>query len=82
MIKVNLNGCSSFVKDAYLDVYKQKALEAYDILAAGNGPGNDFLGWKALPDNTPEELLKACEEVRDDWYNRGVNLVIVIGIGG
>ena len=82
MIKVNLSGCGSFVKDADLKVYKQKALEAYDTLAAGNGPGNDFLGWKALPDGTPEELIKACEDVRDDWYNRGVNLVIVIGIGG
>ncbi|MBO7644460.1 MAG: glucose-6-phosphate isomerase [Bacteroidales bacterium] len=82
MIKVNLSGCDSFVKDADLKNYKQKALEAYDILAAGNGAGNDFLGWKDLPDGTPEELIAQCEAVRDDWYGRGVNLVVVIGIGG
>ena len=82
MIKVNLSGCDSFVKDADLKNYKLKALEAFDILAAGNGPGNDFLGWKALPDGTPAELLDQCEAIRDDWNERGVNLVIVIGIGG
>ena len=82
MIKVNLSGCDSFIKDAELKNYIQKALEAQDILAAGSGAGNDFLGWKDLPDGTPEEIIAGCEAVRDDWYARGVNLVVVIGIGG
>ena len=82
MVKVNLSGCDSFVKDAELKNYIQKALAAYDILDAGSGAGNDFLGWKALPDGTPEELIAGYEAVRDDWYARGINLVVVIGIGG
>ena len=82
MIKVNLNGCDSFVKDAELKNYLDKALAAYDILDAESGAGNDFLGWKALPDGTPDELIKDFEAIRDDWKARGVNLVIVIGIGG
>ena len=82
MIKVNLSGCDSFVKDAELQKYLQKALEAYDILDAGSGAGNDFLGWKALPDGTPDNLIKDFEAIRDDWNERGVNLVVVIGIGG
>ncbi len=82
MVEVNLGGCSSFVKDAEYKVYLEKALAAFDVLADETGEGNDFLGWKNLPGETPESLVEACEAVRDDWKGKGVNLVIVIGIGG
>ena len=82
MVKVNVEGCSSFVNTAEYQKYVKKALEAYDVLEAGNGEGNDFLGWKALPVDTPESLVKDCEDIRDAWKAKGVDLVIVIGIGG
>ena len=82
MVKVNVGGCSSFVKDADYQKYVQKALAAYDVLDAGCGAGNDFLGWKTLPVDIPESLIADCEVIRDDWSAKGVNLVIVIGIGG
>ncbi len=82
MIKVNVGGCSSFVKDAEYQNYVKKALEAYDVLQSEKGAGNDFLGWKTLPSETPESLIADCEAVRDSWKAKGVNLVIVIGIGG
>lgn len=82
MVKVNVGGCSSFVKDPEYREYLQKALSAYDILDSESGAGNDFLGWKHLPSGTPESLVKACEDVRDDWKSRKVDLVVVIGIGG
>ena len=82
MVKINLDGCNSFVKAADYDKFAAKALEAFDILVAGNGAGNDFLGWKALPSSTPEKLIADCEAVRDDWKALGADLVVVIGIGG
>ena len=82
MVKINLGGCSSFVKDSDYKKYVEKALAAYDVLASETGAGNDFLGWKTLPTDTPESLIAECEAVRDDWKSRGVNLVLVIGIGG
>ncbi len=82
MVKINLGGCDSFVKEAEYKAYVQKALAAYDTLIAENGAGNDFLGWKTLPVEVDETLIGACESVRDDWKAKGVNLVIVIGIGG
>ena len=82
MIKVNLGGCSSFVKDADFAEYTAKALEAFDVLESEKGAGNDFLGWKTLPVDTPEELIAECEAVRDSWAAKGVDLVTVIGIGG
>ena len=82
MIKVNFGGCSTFVEDAQYNESVQKALAAFDTLAAENGAGNDFLGWKHLPSQTPESLIADCEAVRDGWKAKGVDLVVVIGIGG
>jgi len=82
MVKVNLEGCSSFVNSADYKEFVGKALAAYDVLDAENGAGNDFLGWKTLPVDTPESLIVDCEAVRDSWKAKGVNLAVVIGIGG
>ena len=67
MVKVNLGGCASFVKDEDYKEYVGKALEAFDVLANESGAGNDFLGWKRLPSETPEALIAECEAVRDNW---------------
>jgi glucose-6-phosphate isomerase len=82
MVKINVGGCSSFVKDAEYQKYVGKALAAYDVLEAENGAGNDFLGWKTLPVDTPESMIADCEAIRDAWAAKGVDLVVVIGIGG
>ena len=99
MIKVNVNGCVSFVNEAAYGKYVEKALAAFDVLEGELGPGNDFLGWKHLPSETldpksakptkgypvpatPEGMLEDCEAVRDCWKAKGVDLVVVIGIGG
>ena len=82
MVKINLDGCKSFVSAADYDKFAAKSLEAFDTLVSGNGAGNDFLGWKTLPCDTPEQLIKDCEAVRDDWKALGADLVVVIGIGG
>ncbi len=82
MVKVNIEGCSSFVKSADYQNYVKKALAAYDTLQAGNGAGNDFLGWKTLPLDIPESLIADSESIRDSWKAKGVNLIVVIGIGG
>jgi len=82
MVKVNLGGCKSFIKDAEYQEYVKKALKAYDVLTEGNGAGNDFIGWRTLPEDVSEEMIASIEAVRDGWKAKGVNLVIVIGIGG
>lgn len=82
MLKVNLGGCSSFIKDADYKEYVEKAFEAFDVLENETGAGNDFLGWKHLPTQTPASLIEECEAIRDSWKGKGVDLVVVIGIGG
>ena len=82
MVKLDLEGCRQFVQQSAYNEYLGKASAAYDTLVAGTGAGNGFLGWRHLPSETPESLLSACENVRDRWVAKGVDLVVVIGIGG
>lgn len=82
MVKINIDGCGAFVSKAEYGTYVDKALAAFDTLQAENGAGNDFLGWKTLPTDTPESLIQDCEKVRDTWRSKGVDLVVSIGIGG
>ena len=82
MVKVNLEVCSTFISAADYQKYVTKAMEAYDVLQNESGAGNDFLGWKTLPVDIPESLIIDCEAIRDAWAAKGVNLVVVIGIGG
>ena len=58
MVKINIGGCSSFVKETEYKNYLEKALQAFDVLESETGAGNDFLGWKHLPSGTPESLVK------------------------
>ena len=83
MVKVNLGGCNSFVKDAEYKAYVEKALSALDVLENETGAGNDFLGWKHLPSETlASSLVEECEAVKNAWAAKNIDLVIVIGIGG
>ena len=82
MVKVELGGCCSFVKESVYNEYVKKALDAFDVLESEKGAGNDFLGWKTLPVDTPESLIADCEAIKNDWKARGVDLAVVIGIGG
>lgn len=42
MVKVNIGGCSSFVKESEYKEYVEKALSAFDVLESETGAGNDF----------------------------------------
>lgn len=61
--------------------WTQKALESLTLLHAQKGPGADFLGWINLPSQTPDTLFAQIESICQDW-NRDVELVVAIGIGG
>ena len=82
MVKFDLGGCSSFVKEGDYKEYVDKALQAFDVLESETGAGNDFLGWKTLPVDIPESLIQEFEAIQADWKAKGVDLAVVIGIGG
>ncbi len=82
MLKVNVKGCEPFVEAAKYEAYVQKALDAFDVLQSEKGAGNDFLGWKHLSTEMPESILDDIEGICARWKNKGIDLVIAIGIGG
>ncbi|MCQ2185469.1 MAG: glucose-6-phosphate isomerase [Bacteroidales bacterium] len=83
MLTLNLKGCDTFVKNAEYQQYVQKALAAYDTLDKEDGAGNDFLGWKHLPSETlAGPILAQCKDIQECWKAKGVDLVLVLGIGG
>jgi glucose-6-phosphate isomerase len=82
MIKVDLKAVSTFLTDAQMKEYTGKALAGFDTLESGKGLGNDFLGWDHLPSEDREQIYRDIEEVCEKWKKIGVDLVVVIGIGG
>ena len=51
------------------------------LLANGQGAGNDFLGWVALPSSIDAEQLAAVNEVADRLRAKA-EVIVCIGIGG
>ena len=55
MLKLDLSQLAGFLPQGYA-VSRQTGLKkAADMLAAGNGPGGDFTGWVALPEQYDRE---------------------------
>lgn len=82
MVKIDLSGCEAFVGKAQFEPYVKKAQDAQAVLESGSGAGSDFLGWQQLPSSIGRPELDACTDVVDSWIERGIDLVVVIGIGG
>lgn len=82
MLKIEIDGCRSFVSDEDLKVYLDRAMEAHDTLESGTGAGAEFLGWLNLPSRTDEDLIYECNRVAEVWREKGVEVVLVLGIGG
>ena len=72
---------AGFVSAEEMDNMKATVMCARDVLMAGSGAGNDFLGWIDLPvDYNKEEferIKKAAAKIQNDS-----DVLLVVGIGG
>ncbi len=70
-----------FVSEHEFSAIEPQVKVAHQLLEDKNGPGNDFLGWLALPKEYDKEefsrIQKAAEKIKADS-----DVLIVIGIGG
>lgn len=82
MLRVDIDGCSPFISGPLFREYLDKAFEAHDILESRAGAGGEFLGWMDIPQNMNEEILYECNKIAELWRERGVEIVLVLGIGG
>jgi len=71
-----------FINDEKIESYKGEALKALKKLIDGDGLGNDFIGWRELPEvmKKSEELNKIIEVAKN--INKNGDLLICVGIGG
>jgi glucose-6-phosphate isomerase len=77
---INLKNTSGFIANEEIIALAQQSVRHLDALNAGSGPGSDFLGWLALPDDILQQLDKIEKSAR---HLRSVSdTTVVIGIGG
>lgn len=80
-VSFDYSKANAFISEHEVEYMKKLAEDARKTLVAGEGAGNDFLGWVNLPvDYDKDEfarIQKAAEKIRQDS-----EVLVVIGIGG
>jgi glucose-6-phosphate isomerase len=79
-LSINLKNTGKFISFEEVIATAQQSVRHLDVLNAGTGPGNDFLGWLTLPDDILpqiEKIEKTAAKLRSLSET-----TVVIGIGG
>ena len=80
-IKLNDTYVKSFIKEEELNAISSEVKAAHECLLAGNGEGNDFLGWVDLPFNYDKEEYARIKAAAAKIQKK-CDVFVVIGIGG
>ena len=80
-VKLNDTYVKSFIKDEELKAIASEVEAAHKCLLAGDGEGNDFLGWVDLPFNYDKEEYARIKEAAKKIQKK-CDVFVVIGIGG
>lgn len=81
LIRIDPTSALPFIPSGTWSEWEEKALLALSLLTEGKGKGSDFLGWVTLPSKTKAELPDSIAAICRDW-EKDIDLVVVIGIGG
>ncbi|NQZ29276.1 MAG: glucose-6-phosphate isomerase [Mycoplasmatales bacterium] len=79
MIKLNLEKA---VTERAIKKYNDKVTAIHNAMENYSSEGSDFLGWKDLPSNYNKEEFKEIKKESKRLKAEGVELLVVIGIGG
>ncbi len=80
-IKLNDRFLGGFLGENEIELMQPFADNAFELLASGKGPGNDFLGWVELPVNYDKEEFRRIKIAAEKIKN-SCDILVVIGIGG
>jgi len=80
-IKIDISQALPFINAEAFHELEREAEKQRNILIAGTGKGNDFLGWLRLPSDFREDLLLRIKQDAEKIAS-GSGLLVVIGIGG
>ena len=81
MIKVDISNVWGQLSLPDLLAVENEVAEAHKALLEGTRPGNDFLGWLALPTTEETEEMRRIQ-ASADWIRANSDVFVVIGIGG
>ncbi len=80
-LKLDISRVASFVSEATIKGMKAEVEANNKKLHAGNGLGNDFLGWLNLPSSITDAEFKDIEDAAKAMRSVA-DYVVVVGIGG
>jgi len=80
-VKLNCKFTEGFVSSHEIEYMKPFAKVAHNMLASGEGQGNDFTGWVKLPENYDKEEFGRIK-VAAEKIKKNSDILVVIGIGG
>ena len=80
-VRLNDRYLKNFISDEDYSSVKAKALTALETVLEGNGKGNDFLGWRKLPDVPDKEEFERIK-LAAEKIKKSCDILLVIGIGG
>lgn len=80
-ISLNIEKALGTVTREQVYAFEPQVKKGVEMLHAGSGPGNDFLGWLHLPSSITEAELKEIEDTAAVLREK-CEVVVVVGIGG
>ena len=81
-ISLNLDKTFDFISKGSVYSYKESMEKYNHALFDKTGKGNDFLGWTTLPTSISETELADYEATAARLVSKGIDIFVVIGIGG
>ncbi len=73
---------SKAINEKVLVGYQNKVSKIHQDIIKGQGQGSDFLGWLNWPNDYDKAEVNKMVEVANKLLNKGVTIMVVIGIGG
>lgn len=80
-MELKLTGLKGFVGEEEISQMTPLVQAAQDVLHAGSGAGNDFLGWVDLPEAYDKEEFARIKQAAKK-IQQTCEVLVVIGIGG
>ncbi|MGZ9800131.1 glucose-6-phosphate isomerase [Mycoplasma sp. AC1221] len=78
-LKLDFSKAPSLEELKYL---QPKISQIHNDIVSKNVVEKDWLGWYNLPADYDKDEFKAMQEKADFWFKTGIEVVVVIGIGG
>lgn len=79
---LKLDTTYSMIENSKLNLLQERVDQIHNSVLKREVAEKDWLGWYDLPDNYDKEEMKAMKKLSSEWKKEGVEVVVVVGIGG